>query len=317
LRLVAHQHRDHDGGQPTVHQAETPGGFQALFLEQGWAMPRGLVDSKARDPFNFDRTEWQQAKRAGTNPKALKAMFAELWASTRDSVGLTADLKARGYTLAQGGRRAVVAVDFRGEVYSLARYAGVKTKDVRERFGKTPDLPSVDEARADIAARMTKGLRALISEAETTMKRHTATMALRKTEMVQRHRQERRRLSEEQADRWIAETNARAARLPRGIKGIWSRLSGDYRRIRRLNETETEQGLLRDRAERQGLLDRQHVERRELQGDLDKLRRDHVRDLDRLHRDVAEYREMDGGREGIPAPKSRTASRSAAPTLGL
>lgn len=36
-----------------------------LYLEHGWLMPKGLVDSKARDPRNFDLAEWQQAKRMG------------------------------------------------------------------------------------------------------------------------------------------------------------------------------------------------------------------------------------------------------------
>ena len=31
-----------------------------LYLENGWKMPRGLVDSKERDPRNFSLAEWQQ-----------------------------------------------------------------------------------------------------------------------------------------------------------------------------------------------------------------------------------------------------------------
>lgn len=111
------------------------------------------------------------------------------------------------------------------------------------------------EVRADIAARMTEGLRALIAEAETAMKRRTAALALRKTDMTQRHREERRRLDKGQAARWEAETTARAARLPRGIKGIFSRLSGEYKRIRHRNEAETYQAMIRDRAQRQDLID--------------------------------------------------------------
>ena len=40
-----------------------------LYLEHGWQMPRGLVNSKERDPRNFTLEEWQQAKRAGRHPK--------------------------------------------------------------------------------------------------------------------------------------------------------------------------------------------------------------------------------------------------------
>jgi len=241
----------------------------------------------------------------------LKAMFSEIWASTRGGADLSAGLKARGYTLARGDRRGVVAVDFRGEVNSLSRYAGVKARDVRERLGEAPDLPPVADVRADIAARMTDGLRALIAEAETAMKRRTAALALRKTDMTQRHREERRRLDEGRAVRWEAETNARAARLPRGIKGIWSRLSGEYKRVRRQNEAETYQAMVRDRAQRQDLIDQQHAERRDLQTELDTVRREHVRDLEQLHRDVAHYQDMGmgTGQDHEAAPKTRTPER--------
>ena len=45
-----------------------------LYLEHGWQMPRGLVNSKERDPRNYTRAEWEQAKRAKQDPRALKAM---------------------------------------------------------------------------------------------------------------------------------------------------------------------------------------------------------------------------------------------------
>ena len=38
-----------------------------LYLENGWQMPRGLIDSKAADPTNFTLAEWQQAKRREDN----------------------------------------------------------------------------------------------------------------------------------------------------------------------------------------------------------------------------------------------------------
>ena len=43
-----------------------------------------------------------------------------------------AALRSRGFTLARGDRRGYVAVDYKGEVYAIARYAGIKTKEVRE-----------------------------------------------------------------------------------------------------------------------------------------------------------------------------------------
>ncbi len=51
-------------------------------------------------------------------------------------------------------RSATVAVDVNGEPFALAKWAGVKTKAVRERIGPESSLPSLDETRAAIAEDM-------------------------------------------------------------------------------------------------------------------------------------------------------------------
>lgn len=51
-----------------------------LYLEHGWTMPRGFASAQERDPRNFSLSEWQQAKRAGHDPRAIKAVFQDAWA---------------------------------------------------------------------------------------------------------------------------------------------------------------------------------------------------------------------------------------------
>lgn len=46
-----------------------------LYLENGWSMPRGLVDKTERDPRNFSLNEWQQAKRFGRHAGELKVLI--------------------------------------------------------------------------------------------------------------------------------------------------------------------------------------------------------------------------------------------------
>lgn len=50
-----------------------------LYLEHGWRMPRGMIDRSLRNPLNFSRAEWQQAKRAQTDPRLIKAAFQDCW----------------------------------------------------------------------------------------------------------------------------------------------------------------------------------------------------------------------------------------------
>lgn len=45
-------------------------------------MPRGLEDRRLRDPLSFTRQEWQQARRAGLDPKELKSVFQHAWKSS-------------------------------------------------------------------------------------------------------------------------------------------------------------------------------------------------------------------------------------------
>lgn len=48
-----------------------------LYLENGWKMPRGLVNTAERNPTNFTLAEWQQAKRQNFDPRWLKATLQD------------------------------------------------------------------------------------------------------------------------------------------------------------------------------------------------------------------------------------------------
>lgn len=263
-----------------------------LFFEHSWQMPRGLVDSKERDPYSFTHTEWEQAKRSGHDPKVLKQMFQEVWVSSDSRQAFTAALRARGYTLARGDRRGFVAVDYRGEVYAIARYAGIKTKDVRERLGDGKDLPSVEEATTAIAARMTNMLRRHVAEFEAEHLRQSAILTDRKGQVVQQQQHARERLRVSQEARWIAESVKRAGRLRQGFKGLWDRLTGKHTRIRRQNELETLRAYHRDRVEKEKLFQHQLDERHAVHQEMKWLRQQHAKQVEELGRDIASYMQM-------------------------
>lgn len=265
---------------------------QQLYRENGWEMPRGLEDRSLRDPLNFTHAEWQQARRAGLDPKQLKALFQKCWNQSDSGAAFQNALKERGFTLARGDRRGFVAVDYRGEIYSLTRLTGAKTKDVAARLGDPKKLPSTDEARAAMAAQMTERLQSFIKDAEREAERGLKVLIFRRSEMTGRHRHERQTLKEAHEERWLAETKARAARLPRGFSGIWHRITGRYGRIRKQNEHEAWQATLRDRAERESLIVRQLDERRALQQEIRGQREQQQADLLLLRQDITRYRDM-------------------------
>jgi len=260
-----------------------------LFLENCWQMPRGFIDSKERDPATYSLAEWQQAKRGGHDPKTLKQMFRELWAASDSKKAFGAALQARGYTLARGDRRGFVAVDFRGEVYGISRYVGIKTKEVRGRLGNERELPSVEQAKKAIAARMTQMLKRHVADVQAQQKAQTASLAFRKTQIVQRQRDERARQIKEHEERTARETRERLQKFRIGFRGLWDRLTGKHSKTRRQNELETLQAQNRDRAQREKLIQRQLEERRTLHQQLKWTKHVHAKQIEELHRDIADF----------------------------
>lgn len=285
-----------------------------LFLEHGWQMPRGFVNSRERDPLSFTLAEWQQAKRGGHDPKQLKQMFRELWASSDSGKAFGAALKSRGYTLARGDRRGHVAVDYRGEVYAIARYAGIKTKDVRSRLGDEKELPSVEQAKLDHAARMTEMLRRHIADADERRKNEAAAILQRRKEIILRQREERARQTKEHEARRAMEAKEHSNRFATGLRGLWHRLTGKRAEIRRQNELETRQAEARDRAETDRLIHRHLDERRPLHQQIKWARASHAKQVEELHRDLAGFDRMKESEVSKPreaeAERPRTRGRS-------
>jgi hypothetical protein len=260
------------------------------FLENGWQLPRGYINSLERDPANFSLQEWQRAKRVGHDPKALKGMFQEVRAASDSGKAFTAALKARGYTLARGDRRVHVAVDYKGEVYAIARYTGQKTKDVRSRLGDDKDLPSVDEAKADHAAGMTEMLRKHIRDTEERHNREAARLATRLEEIKERQRRQREELQKTQTTRQATETKARQQRFSQNFfRGLWDRMTGKHAKTKQQNERETELGKTRDGAEKDKLTFRQVEERQFLHRQIKQVRQQHAEQVAELHRDIADF----------------------------
>lgn len=87
-----------------------------LFVQHGWQMPRGLVNSRERDPRNFSLDEWEQPKRQDRDPRDIKAAIQDAWAISDTQATLVHALEARGFRLAKGDRRNVVVIDHDGEI---------------------------------------------------------------------------------------------------------------------------------------------------------------------------------------------------------
>ena len=274
-----------------------------IYLEHGWDMPKGMIDRELRNPLNFSLAEWQQAKRGKTDPKLLKAMFRQAWERSDSLSSLESALGERGFFLARGDRRSVVAVDYRGEIYSLSRWSNVRARDVKERVGDPKALPTVEETKTLISERMTDRLKTFIQQSTAEIERIGKTSKERLDRFTRRHRRERRDLEERQNQTWKREEAARVARVPRGLGGIWSRLTGKYAKIRRQNEFEALQAWIRDRDEKDQIISDQLDERSVLQMRIEKTRKRQFELVAELRRDVAQWLNL--GDQGMGKARAR------------
>lgn len=268
-----------------------------LYLEHGWRMPAGLMDSQARDPLNFTLAEWQQAQREGNDPRALKSLLQECWAASDNARAFEHSLNERGIFLAQGDRRSFVVVDFQGEVHSLPRALGLKTKVVAARMGDTTGLRPVDLVQADVARKMTGAIKRHIADARAAFRDQSQALSYAKRDIVARHRDNRSALKASQQRQWDEATRERSARLPRGLKALWWRLTGHYKEVRSQNEREAKQQQDRQRSERERLIASQLYERRNLQAKVRDLRVQQASRLKDLRREIGRFLSLSRGSE--------------------
>ncbi len=234
-----------------------------LHIKHGWQMPRGMIDRSLRDPKNFTLDEWQQAKRQGKDPRAIKAAMQDAWATSDSRIAFSNALKDRGYTLARGDRRGFVALDRKGEVYAIGKkWLGIKTKDIKGRLGDPKDLPDVETTKAEIAKEMQTTMSRLRTDLDKRQARQKAIFDQRKADLIARQQKKRKTAFEKIEARRISEVKTRQMRFRHGMKGLWDRLRGKHKRIQELNESEAYQAHARDRAAKDALVLHQLQQRR-------------------------------------------------------
>lgn len=221
-------------------------------------------------------------------------MFQECWSISDSPNAFRQALQARGYYLACGDRRGYVAVDYRGEIYAIAKYVGV-APNRSEAGSETPAIchrSGKRRPRSLLACQTCSG-----SHAEEIQKRRdaaSASLSFRRSEVVQRQRAERAALDKSHEERSTREAVERSQRLRKGFPGLWDRLIGHHAKAKRQNEFETAQSVQRDRAEKERLISRQLDERRTLHQQIKWARQANAKELEELHRDIAGYMPMAG-----------------------
>lgn len=259
-----------------------------LYLEHGWELPDGHKTNGWKNPLNFSLAEWQQAKRLDLDPREIKQVFQSAWQRSDNLASFRHAMEEHGYFLAKGDRRGFVALDIQGkEVFAVARWVGVKTKQVAEKLGSPDQLPEIDAVRADTRAKLNDKVRSHLRDDRAQRDAAMEPERRRVAAMVAQHHAERVDLRAKQEARWRIEAKARSEHLHTGVRGVWELLTGRTFAVRRENERAAYQAHLRDHKQRETLFTVQMKERKALQQRIDILRTRDRQERMRLVRRIA------------------------------
>ncbi|MGH1353409.1 MAG: relaxase/mobilization nuclease domain-containing protein [Methyloligellaceae bacterium] len=275
------------------------------YLEQGWKMPKGLMNSKDKDPRNFTLAEWQQAKRMGHHAKDLKAMMQECWAVSDSRAAFASVLRERGISLAKGDRNGFVGVTHDGHIFSVPRYVGKHKSEVHAKIGEPENLPNVEEVKAKTSQDMSLTFKRHVREAHALKQQDLRVLNQKKEQMVFQQREQRTQLKTYQLERWNREIIARQERFNKGFRGLWDRLSGKHSEIRKQNEQDMLISKRRDLDECQRLIQAQIANRQTLQTEYRSIRKHHADLLLNLKQDYSRIQENLRPEKVQDAPKPR------------
>jgi hypothetical protein len=158
-------------------------------LEKAFGHPVLLGSRETRPASPRRRTaedyEYRQAERSGRTSRETASELSSLWRGAEDAHAFQDALRKAGFTLARGDRRVFVVIDRDGQVHSLGRRLGLRSRELRARLPglDLATLPSVAEARPSMRKRLPT-VRALVpykkAAHEATAARPAATVGPRR-----------------------------------------------------------------------------------------------------------------------------------------
>ncbi len=229
----------------------------------------------------------------GKDPKQIMAVFQECWSLSDTQNTFTSALKEHGYVLARGDRRGFVAVDHRGEVFSISKkWIGINAKEVRAKLSDERSLPSVDETRIQIAKDMTLRLNTLFQEQSSVFNTRMAELEEKRQALTRQHEAERQKLLDTQNSHWQQKQQEWQYNFKKGVRGLFDRITGKRKNIEKRNEQDAYHVKINQQQERDALIFSQLETRRTLQSRIERLQALRSHRLDELEHDVTQYQDI-------------------------
>lgn len=249
-----------------------------LFLHHEWELPQGHVDRALSDPLNYSLEEKQVADRAERDPQEIKAQLQECWQRSDSKAGFEHALREAGFIVCRGDRRGFVAIDHDGHVYSLSRWLGVKTKELKAKLGDPEHLQSVEDALTEYETKQS-GLNAKFNENNdptnadfnALLVEQIAALEAHKAERIKAHRQARAALRDSQKRERLEEIlNFKKSNFT--LRRLWKWATGkrDGLLKQRLEQLKAQADLFE--AHKQKLGEKQRAEMRSIRAKLAELK---------------------------------------------
>jgi len=189
----------------------------------------------------------------------------DAWQISDNTESYIQALSERGYKLAQGDRRGFVAVDYEGNVFAIARWTGIKTKEVRARLGSEKELPTIEAQKASFSRELAPRIEIHRIEAKAIRDKEFAEYEAKRKVLVEKQKHERKNLQNRQSQRSKVEQVERQWRYRKGLRGFLDRVTGRHTLIKANNEQALYTCTKRDQQERDNQIFAHREERQKLE----------------------------------------------------
>ena len=243
-----------------------------LYLAHGWDVPKGFEDRAMSNPLNYGLTEHNESKKAGRDVQNIKSIFQESWWVSDNRQAFEASLREHGFYLCQGTRRGFVLLDTSGNIYSLSRWLGEKTKILKAKLGPPENLLTIEQVKAKIEVTADAEQNRHIDYIPVEYTDKTAPLAKQKQRITERQRDERTLLTQKYAGLRDKEIVSYQKSQRHGAAGLWDRINGVDRRNADILTAKLEALGIQERQEFFELSAHHLQESSTLQSNLDKIK---------------------------------------------
>ena len=276
-----------------------------LFLENNsWETPAGLIDKTEKDPFDVFLGEFRQLLKQGIDPMEIKQSCQDAWHYSVSSHGFEQALEERGLFLAQGDKRGFVVIDQNRKVYSLSRYGGIKTKDLKARLGSPNKLLTVTKTKNYIRSMFNADIRNRISVLKQHHTEGLSPLLEKKDQLVSIQRAERRELEDHQRVKRHITATASKDWGRRGESGQFEKTSNCKKRVRFIDRKGIDKLKRKHKEGRQLMIFRHNSARSELQKSINAVRDSHYLERLALAKQVYEFRQMEDRQDGLSGSRA-------------